>query len=513
MTEKTLRIRYVGDSTGVTKTLGKIDQQNASFASKMKTVGGKVATAFKTMALPAALFGITAVKAFADSEKADLQLQNALKNNPRLAGTSAKSFEELATAIEHKTAADDEAIVSGQAVLANFVKNGKQLADLTPLMVDYARKTGQDIPTAAKSVGKAFLGNVRALKDLGISYKSTGDKTKDMANITDLIRQKVGGFAEQELTTTGGKLENLKNRFGDLQEVVGGQLVGAFDFLTTHMALALPVIAAMTGAWIAYKIATVAAAIAGEAAGLAGVVALGPIAPILIVVTAAVAALAVVIYKNRKPIGDALKAVGGFFADMGNAIIGVVGDLLGWLFDHWAMWLSWFEQVAGAVLAAADFAFGWVPFIGDKIKAARAAFNENMDKIVASLRKSADEFHSWGETTVGQLDAATEAAKRLERQMAAIRPPTGMGNFTHFQHGGKFSGAGIVGEAGPELLIAPWLKGSQIIPNNRLGGGGGGGVAVVVNVNGYVGDSDQLAHVIQVALKRLGRRNVTLELP
>ena len=50
-------------------------------------------------------------------------------------------------------------------------------------LLDCANATSKDVPSAAQDVGKALLGNAKALKNIGISYKSTGDSTKDCANI------------------------------------------------------------------------------------------------------------------------------------------------------------------------------------------------------------------------------------------------------------------------------------------------------------------------------------------
>ena len=62
----------------------------------------------------------------------------------------------------NKTKFDDDAFASGQAVLAQFKLSGKQIENLTPLLADYAAKTGKDLPTAAETLGKSFLGNTRA---------------------------------------------------------------------------------------------------------------------------------------------------------------------------------------------------------------------------------------------------------------------------------------------------------------------------------------------------------------
>jgi hypothetical protein len=179
------------------------------------------------IAVGAAIFklGKDSVKAFQESQTSQLRLQDAFARFPKLADVSIGSLQKLNLELHNKTRFDDEAFASGQAVLAQFGLTGKQLTEITPLLADYAAKTGKDLPAAAQTLGKAFLGNTRALKAIGINYKLTGDKAKDMANITQLVRDKVGGFAEKEGKTAAGQVAILKNRFGDIQEEIGSKLL------------------------------------------------------------------------------------------------------------------------------------------------------------------------------------------------------------------------------------------------------------------------------------------------
>lgn len=195
---------------------------------------------FKALAAGAALavgaalfkFGKDSVRQFIEAEKAQNQLSDAFSRFPKLADISIDSLRSYNQELAKKTRFDDDAFASGQAILAQFGLTGRQLKDLTPLLADYAAKTGRDLPEAAKLLGKASLGNTRALKDLGVNYKVTGDQATDFANITDLVRARVGGFAEKEGKTAAGQLAILQNQFGELQEEVGARLLPALLGLT-----------------------------------------------------------------------------------------------------------------------------------------------------------------------------------------------------------------------------------------------------------------------------------------
>lgn len=176
--------------------------------------------------------GIVALGAMAKrSEEANLatvKLQNSLSANPRLAGTSAKSFIDLAQSIQAKTAADGDDIVAGEAVLAQGKLQARQIRELTPLVVDLARKKGIDEVTAFTLASKAVQGNAGALKRAGIAVDETKFKTDAYGATVDALKTSVGGFSEQEGKTFAGSLQRMKNQLGDLEEGVGKGAVDAF---------------------------------------------------------------------------------------------------------------------------------------------------------------------------------------------------------------------------------------------------------------------------------------------
>jgi hypothetical protein len=222
-------VAYVDILPRFKKFAQELQKQTAGAGSGLKKFGDGLSKAGNKLTLgltvPLVAFAAASVKAFTESETALTKLQNTIDNNPKLAGVSARSFAKLADAIQRKTAADDESVISGIAVLGQFDLTAKQIREATPLIVDYARKTGKDIPAAASAVGRALLGNARALKEIGINFKSTGDAGKDFETVFAAIRSKVGGFAEQEGKTAAGQAAILKNQFNEMQETIGEKLL------------------------------------------------------------------------------------------------------------------------------------------------------------------------------------------------------------------------------------------------------------------------------------------------
>lgn len=214
---QTITVAIVGDTSKLSSSLSDGQRRVQNF--------GIAATA----ALVA--FGAASVKAYAERSMAQDKLNFALAKSPALMNLNAEALAGYNTELASKVAIDDDVIAGAEAVLARFAQNEDQLKNLTELSADYARVTGTDITTAAGTVGKALLGNTRALKALGISYTATGNAAKDAAAIQQLLNDKIGGFAEQFAGTAQGKLEELNRQFGELQETVGQALLPALETL------------------------------------------------------------------------------------------------------------------------------------------------------------------------------------------------------------------------------------------------------------------------------------------
>lgn len=176
-------------------------------------------------------FGKRAVEAFAEAERGQLQLQMAMEKFPAVNDVTAASFDSLNRALMNTTGADDDLLAASEGILARFKLTGSEIMQLIPLVNDYAIATGRDVPTAAGSIGKALLGNARALKELGIDFQRTGDRSRDLQALMGALERKVGGVGEAFGQTTAGKLAIAQRNFENLQEEIGAALVPALEGL------------------------------------------------------------------------------------------------------------------------------------------------------------------------------------------------------------------------------------------------------------------------------------------
>jgi len=206
------------------RELGKSEKSMDKWGNRLTSLGtGMIAFG------GAALVGLGALaKSSEEANLAQVKLQNTIDNMPKLAGSTAAEFTDLAESIQKVTAANADAIVEAEALLGTFSLTADEIKGITPLVVDYARKFGIDMADAAVQVGKALDGQAGALKRNGVSIDEALFATDRYTAVQRALSDQVGGFAEAEGKTFAGSLERMKNELGDLAEGVGGGAVDAF---------------------------------------------------------------------------------------------------------------------------------------------------------------------------------------------------------------------------------------------------------------------------------------------
>jgi hypothetical protein len=360
-----------------------VDKQSGRFDKFKKAA----AVGLAAVGAAAIKFGADSVRAYVEAEQSQARLEDAFRKFPALADSNLASFQALNTELAKKTRFDDDATASGQAVLAQFKLTGTQIEQLTPLLQDYAAKTGKDLPIAARDLGKAVLGTGGPLKKIGIDFKDAGSASKNFDQIMAGLRGQVGGFAEKEGKTAGGQAEILKNRFGEIQEAVGQKLVpiltklgekllDVIGFFERNGKVIGPVVAIIGTFGVTLIAAGKAVAILNAALSLMGIsttVALGPIGLII----AGVAALAVglvIAYKKsetfRNIVNKAFDGVKLTLIGLGRAYLQFSKIALKGI----AMVVDAFLGFVQVVLDGAVLAFGWIPGVGPKLKQAQRGF-------------------------------------------------------------------------------------------------------------------------------------------
>lgn len=232
---KSLTFEIFGKDRSASKTINGVGDSATKTGHKFKKAGVAIGVGLAAVGVALLKFGADSVQAFADADAQQRKLAFAFEKFPALADTSQQALQRLNTELQKKTRFDDDAIASAQANIAQYGLTGDEIKKLTPLMLDYAAKTGKDVTTASSDLGKAILGNGKALKNIGVDFEDTGSAAGNLQQLLDGLGSKVSGFAEVDVQTASGKLENMKNRFGEIQEKVGSLLMPVLDELSVKI--------------------------------------------------------------------------------------------------------------------------------------------------------------------------------------------------------------------------------------------------------------------------------------
>jgi len=235
MASKSLTFDIYGRDKTASKTMKGIgdnaDSLGKRFQHIAKGIGIAAAAGIAALSIAAIGFATESVKAFAEAEQQQKKLEDAYERFPALADTNIEAIRKMNSALMKKTRFDDDAIAVGQAQLAQYGLTGEQLMAITPLLLDYAARTGKDVVGASEDLGKALLGQGRALKSIGIDFQDTGTVAGNFQQLMAGLGSQVSGFAEKDAATAAGQLEILQNRFGELQEKIGEALMPALSDL------------------------------------------------------------------------------------------------------------------------------------------------------------------------------------------------------------------------------------------------------------------------------------------
>ena len=213
---------------------------------KLKAVG---TLAMAGVGIAAVDFAKKSVDAYTESQAAQAKLTDAYSRFPAMANVSIDSLRKMNDEIQKKTGIDNDQLGLTEASLAAYGLTGDQIAKLTPLVADYATKTGTDLNTATEAVGKSMLGQGRALKDVGINFKDTKSVAGNYAEVVDGLTQKVGGLSETMGGTAAGKSKILAASMEDLEKKVGEKLVPVLSTLTDKLTVMVDWISA-NSSWL-----------------------------------------------------------------------------------------------------------------------------------------------------------------------------------------------------------------------------------------------------------------------
>jgi len=206
-----------------------------------KSITGMTKTAVKGIAFATGLnlaatglFLKQSVDAYKEATIQTTKMESVLKNNKGITAGQIDDLKQYTSTLQSKGVVEDDVLKAGIASVGVFGLQADSIKKLLPGIADLAVKekglnvTSEDMATYGKLVGKAMSGQTGALKKAGIVINKNqeiilkyGTESQKAALIAGLLKQKVGGVNEAMAQTDAGRIQQLKNDFGDFQEEIG----------------------------------------------------------------------------------------------------------------------------------------------------------------------------------------------------------------------------------------------------------------------------------------------------
>ncbi|HEY1179927.1 MAG TPA: hypothetical protein VGF17_27540 [Phytomonospora sp.] len=235
MADLSLKYLLFGEDKTASKAIKGVADTTEKSGSRMSGASKAIAAGAIAAGAAVVAFGKDSVDAYVEASAQHRVLEDAYRRFPAIADVSIQSMDDQANALQNVTKFEGDSISAMQGSLAQYKLTGTQIQQLTPLILDYAEKTGKDLPEASQVIGKALMGQGRALKEVGINFHDTGSTAGNFTELMGGLRKQVGGFAEQEGKSAEGRAAILKNKFGDMQEAIGEKLLPAIEFTVSGL--------------------------------------------------------------------------------------------------------------------------------------------------------------------------------------------------------------------------------------------------------------------------------------
>ena len=182
------------------------------------------------ISLAAVTAGLAATfKAFMDNESQINRLNGALISQGFYTKEYSQSLQELAKSLQSTTTFSREQVLSTETMLTSFGLAGKELRAATKAVLDLSAGLKIDLHSATMMVAKAWEGQTASLHRFGIVINNSGTQAEKFAEVLKVVGDKFGGRAEGEVNTYAGKIQQLGNRFRELEIVLAEVLLPVAD--------------------------------------------------------------------------------------------------------------------------------------------------------------------------------------------------------------------------------------------------------------------------------------------
>jgi len=244
-------------TTNATGSLKKMSNQNKLTGDSLTSLAKKVTGVIAAYAGFSKIvdFSKQCITACETQVKAEARLEQLMMNVKGTTLENVNAMKKYASELQGITTVGDEATIQGASQLATFQLQSDTIKTLLPSLQDLAVSqygvsvSGDQMQQMANLMGKVMTGNVGALTRYGVTLDDTqkkilanGTESERAAMLVEVLAQNFGGLSEAMANTPEGKIIQVKNAWGDMQEVIGGKLYPVLTATFGYVASAMPTV-------------------------------------------------------------------------------------------------------------------------------------------------------------------------------------------------------------------------------------------------------------------------------
>lgn len=228
---RTLKLSILADIDNLKKNLNSGSNEVEGFGSKLGGFAKKAGTAFAVAGAAAAAYAgtllVDGVKSAIEDEAAQAKLATTLENVTGATKAQIKEVEDYITKTALANGITDDKLRPSLDRLIRSTKDQTEAQKLQTLALDISAGTGKDLQAVSEALGKAYDGNLGALKKLGVGIDDSIIKSKDFDAAAAALAATFEGQASKQAETFQGKMDRLSIAFGEAKETVGSYVLDA----------------------------------------------------------------------------------------------------------------------------------------------------------------------------------------------------------------------------------------------------------------------------------------------
>jgi hypothetical protein len=232
-----IKITFDADFDELKKGVKGAQNEVEGFGSKMGGFAKKAGAAFAVAGAAAAAYAgvllVDGVKSAIEDEAAQAKLATTLGNVTGATKDQIAAVEDYITQTALANGITDDVLRPSLDRLVRSTKDVQKAQELQTLALDIAAGTGKDLKTVSEALGKAYDGNLGALKKLGVGIDDSIIKSKNFDAAAAALSKTFEGQASKQAETFQGKMARLTVAFDEAKETVGSYVLDALTPLVS----------------------------------------------------------------------------------------------------------------------------------------------------------------------------------------------------------------------------------------------------------------------------------------